>query len=95
MNSSAPTISSGGFEVLEIPDDQFHAITEASKPCQCENCNPQMVPVPAYFEYYAEPHVHTSSCGHNDRLSFMDIMLLIMVFITTIIMCVIIMRNYK
>ena len=92
MNSTAPTMTSGGFEVLEIPTDSFHGNFMA--PCQCGDCNPDgIIPVPAYYEYY---NGCKSSGGCNkDELTSMDALLLISVFILSIILCVIIMRNYK
>ncbi len=50
MNSNAPTISTGGFEVLEIPKDMFHMDTD--KACQCANCNPTMQAMPGFCGYY-------------------------------------------
>lgn len=87
MNSNAPTISTGGFEVLEIPKDMFHLDTD--KACQCANCNPTMQAMPGFFEYYE--NTKTS----NERMTYMDKVLLVAIFAFSLGAVVFLSRKYK
>ncbi len=88
MNSNAPSLSTGGFEVLEIPVDQYHS--GYTSPCQCVNCNPQIQAMPAFFEYY-----EAASSSKMDRITTKDKMVLATIFVLSMITCGFVMRKYK
>lgn len=89
MNSNAPSIASGGFEILEIPVDQYHS--GYTSPCQCVNCNPQIQGMPGFFEYYQAG----SSSHRNDRITTTDKMILFAIFVMSMVTCGFVMRKYK
>ncbi len=87
MNSNAPTIATGGFEVLEIPADMFHKTSD--KPCQCANCNPSIQPMPGFFEYY-----EMTKKSSNALLTNMDKILLVLIFLFSVGAVVFMSRKY-